>query len=60
LPVAERTGLEYASLRRQIGSDGKETPVMHGREHFSPVQTEQEMTDDSFQPADMTFTRSAY
>ncbi|OAL27632.1 hypothetical protein AYO20_09705 [Fonsecaea nubica] len=33
LPVAERTGLEYASLRRQIGRDGKETPVMHACGH---------------------------
>ena len=31
LPVAERTNLEYASSRRQVGSDGKETPVMHGQ-----------------------------
>lgn len=39
LPVEERTGLEYASRRRQIGRDGKETPVMHGREHFVSAQT---------------------
>lgn len=31
LPVAERTNLDYASHKNQIGADGKETPVMHGR-----------------------------
>ena len=31
LPVAERTGLEYASHKKQLGADGKETPVMHGK-----------------------------
>lgn len=31
LPVAERTNLEYASFRKQLRSDGKETPVMHGK-----------------------------
>lgn len=31
LPVAERTNLEYASHRKQIDDDGKETAVMHGR-----------------------------
>jgi len=30
LPVAERTNLDYASRKRQVGADGKETPVMHG------------------------------
>lgn len=30
LPVSERTNLEYASRRTQLGHDGKETPVMHG------------------------------
>lgn len=60
LPVTERTGLEYASLRRQIGNDGKEMPVMHGREHFISVQTKEEVTDDSFQLAVMIFMLSAY
>lgn len=31
LPVAEKTGLEYASIKKMISADGKETPVMHGR-----------------------------
>lgn len=30
LPVAERTNLEYASTRKQLDKNGKETPVMHG------------------------------
>jgi metal-dependent amidase/aminoacylase/carboxypeptidase family protein len=30
LPVAERTNLDYSSRKRQLGADGKETPVMHG------------------------------
>ncbi|EXJ86977.1 hypothetical protein A1O3_03932 [Capronia epimyces CBS 606.96] len=33
LPVAERTNLEYASHKRQLGADGKETPVMHACGH---------------------------
>lgn len=35
LPVAERTNLDYASHRRQVGGDGKETAVMHGRQQCS-------------------------
>lgn len=31
LPVAERTGLEYSSQRKQIDAQGKETSVMHGK-----------------------------
>lgn len=31
LPVKERTGLEYASQRKQVDSHGKETDVMHGK-----------------------------
>ena len=33
LPVEEKTGLEYASLARQVGLDGKEYPVMHACGH---------------------------
>lgn len=35
LPVAERTNLDYSSHKRQLGTDGKETSVMHGtfRDH---------------------------
>ncbi|KAL2395104.1 N(alpha)-acyl-glutamine aminoacylase [Exophiala dermatitidis] len=33
LPVAEKTNLEYASVRTQIDSSGKETPVMHACGH---------------------------
>lgn len=33
LPVAERTNLEYASQKTQVGADGKETPVAHGKLH---------------------------
>lgn len=31
LPVVEKTNLDYASKKKQIDLDGKETPVMHGR-----------------------------
>ena len=30
LPVLERTGVDYASIKRQFRSDGQETAVMHG------------------------------
>lgn len=30
LPVAEKTGLEYASQKKQVNSSGKEVSVMHG------------------------------
>ena len=33
LPIAERTGLAYASVARGIGLDGQETPVMHACGH---------------------------
>lgn len=39
LPVAEKTNLEYASVRTQIDSSGKETPVMHGKEAQALVLT---------------------
>lgn len=31
LPVAERTNLEYTSHRKQLGKDGLERPVAHGK-----------------------------
>lgn len=33
LPVQEKSGLEYASVARQVGQDGKEYPVMHACGH---------------------------
>jgi amidohydrolase len=33
LPVLERTGLEYASKKRQVDADGVEKPVMHACGH---------------------------
>ncbi|WP_028646845.1 amidohydrolase [Nocardiopsis sp. CNT312] len=33
LPLAERTGLPYASTAREVGDDGAEVPVMHACGH---------------------------
>lgn len=39
LPVQEKTGLEYASDKRQINLDGKDMPVMHACGHDMHVTT---------------------
>ena len=33
LPVQEKSGLDYASIAKQVGQDGKEYPVMHACGH---------------------------
>lgn len=37
LPVEEKTGLPYASKATQIGTDGKESPVMHACGHDTHI-----------------------
>lgn len=37
LPVEEKTGLAYASKATQIGTDGKESPVMHACGHDTHI-----------------------
>jgi amidohydrolase len=37
LPVEEKSGLSYASKARQVGVDGKESPVMHACGHDTHI-----------------------
>ena len=37
LPVEEKSGLSYASTARQVGEDGKDSPVMHACGHDTHI-----------------------